>query len=135
MGIRKTSQSSFRRVRSGFAVSRHVVRRTTASIDPLAAGEESGKGKSQGSVDPSRFMSRKQKKAWRRLSPAKRRQYLRRAEKEAGHDHVRQGIALKKKASALPVREMTADPETARQLAGWKPGREGYGKALPALRR
>ena len=80
-------------------------------------------------------MTRKQKKAWRRLSPAKRRQYIRRAEKEAGHDHVRQGIALKKKASALPVREMTADPETARQLAGWKPGREGYGKALPALRR
>ena len=134
MGIRQTHQSSFRRVRSGFAISRHVVRKTSAQIDPLVTKEEEEK-KPGGNVDPSRFMTRKQKKAWRRLSPAKRRQYIRQAEKEIQRGHAEQGIALKKKASALPSRKMTADPEIAKQLAGWSPGRGGYGKALPALRR
>ena len=136
MGIRKTSQSSFRRVRSGFAVSRHVVRKTSARIDPLLSKEEDqGQRNTGGGIDPARFMSRKQKKAWRRLSPAKRRQYIKRARKAVERDHASQGIALKKKSSALPGREAMADPETAKQLAGWQPGRSGYGKTIPALRR
>ena len=82
MGIRQTSQSSFRRVRSGFAVSRHVIRKTSSQIDPLLSKEEDqSQGSTGGSIDPARFMSRKQKKAWRRLSPAKRRQYIKRARK------------------------------------------------------
>ena len=134
MGIRKKKDTSFKRVRSGFAVSRHVVRKTSARIDPLLVKEEEEQKPGRG-ADPSRFMTRKQKKAWRRLSPAKRRQYIRRARKEAQRDHALKGIALKKKASALPCLDFTVDPETARQLAGWKPGREGYGRTLPALRR
>ena len=62
MGIRKTNQSSFRHVRSGFAVSRHVVRKTSSQIDPLATKEEEQQ-KPGGSIDPSRFMTRKQKKS------------------------------------------------------------------------
>jgi len=54
-------------------------------------------------------MTRKQRKAWMRLSPAKRKRYIRRAEKEVQRGNAGQGIVLKKKSSALPSREMKAD--------------------------
>ena len=133
MGIQKTKETSFRRVRSGFAVSRYAVRKSSEHIDPLAEKEE---GTEQGErVDPSRFMNRKQRKAWRRLSPAKRRQYIRRAQRQLKKDHAGQGIALKKTPYAVSGREAVTDPETAKKLAGWQTGRKGYGKVLPSLRR
>ncbi|MBQ6392345.1 MAG: CHAP domain-containing protein, partial [Eubacterium sp.] len=134
MGIRKSKESSFHRVRSGFALSHHVVRKTSAQIDPLLTSEEDQR-KQEGKVDPTRFMTRKQKKAWRRLSPAKRKQYIRRATLEAHHDHATKGVAVKDKVSTFSNRELTADPETAKRLAGWQLGRNGYGRGLPSLRR
>ena len=59
MGIRKTNQSSFRHVRSGFAVSRHVVRKTSSQIDPLVTKEEEQQ-KPGDSIDHSQFMTKKQ---------------------------------------------------------------------------
>ena len=131
MGIQKTKESSFRRIRSGFAISRHVVRKSSEHIDALNNDEKrAGEG-----VDPSLYMNRKQKKAWKRLSPAKRRQYIRRAGRQVRRDNAGQGIALKRKATALPGSGSVTDPETAKRLAGWQEGRKGYGKVLPSLRR
>ena len=133
MEIQQTKESSFRRTRSGFAVSRHVVRKSSEHIDLLSSREE---GKEPGGkVEPSRFMNRKQKRAWKRLSPAKRRQYIRRAERQVRRDRAEQGIALQKKASASAAGQTMTEPETAKKLAGQQAGRRGYGKVLPSLRR
>ena len=134
MGIRKTKESSFHRVRSGFALSRHMVRKTSAKIDPMLDSEDS-RMEQGGRVDPTRFMNQKQKKAWRRLSPAKKRQYIHRAAMEVRQDHTVKGVAVKEKSSALASHEITADPETAKRLAGWHLGRNRYGRVLPSLRR
>ena len=71
MGIRKTRTTSFRKVRSGFAVTKNTVKKTSAYVDPLQA-KENEQGKRGRGIDPASFMNRKQKKAWRRLSPAKK---------------------------------------------------------------
>ena len=117
MGIRKSRTTTFRRVRSGFATSKHLVKKTSAYVDPLHAKEREQEQAGR-SIDPASFMTRKQKKAWRRLSPAKRRQYIRQAEKEAGRSPEGKGIALRSESSGgLPGRR-TVDPETAGRLAG-----------------
>ena len=117
MGIRKSRSTSFRRVRSGFAVTKNIVKRTSAYVDPLQAreNEERAKGKT---IDPASFMNRKQRKAWKRLSPAKRRQYIRKAEMEAGKGTGGKGIALKKQYPTSLSGRQSVDPETAGRLAG-----------------
>ena len=117
MGIRKSRITTFRRVRSGFATSKHVVNKTSAYVDPLQAKEREQESSGR-SIDPASFMTRKQKKAWRRLSPAKRRQYIRQAEKEAGRMPAVKGIALKEKHRTGLSGRRTVDPETAGRLAG-----------------
>ena len=117
MGIRKSRTTTFRRVRSGFATSKHVVKKTSAYVDPLQAKEREQESSGR-SIDPASFMTRKQKKAWRRLSPAKRRQYIRQAEKEAGRMPAVKGIALKEKHRTGLSGRRTVDPETAGRLAG-----------------
>ena len=117
MGIRKSRTTTFRRVRSGFATSKHVVKKTSAYVDPLHAKEREQESSGR-TIDPASFMTRKQKKAWRRLSPAKRRQYIRQAEKESRRSPAAKGIALKTEGSGGLSGRRTVDPETAGRLAG-----------------
>lgn len=117
MGIKKSRLTSFRRIRSGFAVTKDTVKKTTAYVDPLQAKEREEKAKGK-TIDPASFMTRKQKKAWRRLSPAKRKQYIRQAEKEAGRRPAGKGIALKEEHPTGLSGKRTVDPETAGRLAG-----------------
>ena len=117
MGIRKSRDTTFRRVRSGFATTKHVVKKTSAYVDPLQEKEKEQESSGR-SIDPASFMNRKQKKAWKRLSPAKRRQYIRQAEKEAGKKPAGRGIAQKKEHPAGLSGKQTVDPETAGRLAG-----------------
>ena len=64
MGIRKSRITTFRRVRSGFSTSKHVVKKTSAYVDPLQAKEREQESSGR-TIDPASFMTRKQKKAWR----------------------------------------------------------------------
>ena len=128
MGIRKTRNTSFRKVRSGFAVTKYVVKKTSAYVDPLQAKEREQE-RGGGGIDPASFMNRKQKKAWRRLSPEKRRQYIRQAEKEAGRRPEGKGVALKEEHKAGLSGRQTVDPETAGRLAGIRAPEKGSGSA------
>ncbi len=119
MGIQKSKIANIKSVRSGFAVSHHVIRKSKASIDPLQSGEKKTSKNGRG-IDPSRFMNRKQRKAWKRLSPQKRKHYILMAQKEAGREHAKKGVAVKERNTVLSQKGNMVDPEVARQLVGWK---------------
>ena len=119
MGIQKSKIANIKSVRSGFAVSHHVIRKSKASIDPLQSGEKKNSKHGRG-IDPSRFMNRKQRKAWKRLSPQKRKHYILMAQREAGREHEKKGVAVKERNTVLSQKGNMVDPEVARQLVGWK---------------
>ena len=129
MAIKKSRVTSIRKVNSGFAISRDVIRRTSSSIDPLHTKGEESTDRRRG-VDPSRFMTRKQRKAWKRLSPQKRKHYILQAQKEADRANVQKGVALKKQSKVLEGQGGQIDPETAKYLAGWKPGKTRKGSLI-----
>ena len=101
MGIKKSRGSRFRAVTSSFRMAESGIKTAKSAI---RKDQEEREEDNLSFPDPSLFLTRKEKKAWDRLSASKKQNYVRRAIRKAEKQDVRKGNL-----SPGPVGKKTAE--------------------------
>ena len=108
MGIKKSRDSTFSVVKSGFQISKDGIRRAGKYADPMRKGnEEEEQGK-----DPIQFLPKKLQKKWRKLPEAKKQYYKEQALRAVRRKAGKKGTAVSEELPGVSGRE--AGQEAAR---------------------
>ena len=108
MGIKKSRDSTFTVVKSGFQISKDGIRRAGKYADPMGQGKEE---EEQGQ-DPIQFLPKKLQKKWMRLPEAKKQYYKEQALRAVRRKAGKKGPAVSEELSGVSGRE--AGQEVAR---------------------
>ena len=81
MAVKKAKDASFKRMDSAYASSKSAIQKVK-NADPLNAKEEQEQEEGNASVDPANYLSKKEKKEWKRLSYTAKQRYIRQAERQ-----------------------------------------------------
>ena len=109
MAVKKAKDASFKRMDSAYASSKSAIQKVK-NADPLNAKEEQEQEEGNASVDPANYLSKKEKKEWKRLSYTAKQRYIRQAERQLKRQKKRNGIA-KTEPSSVQEKEKQAKPE------------------------
>ena len=82
MAVKKAKEASFKKMDSAFATSQSAIQKVK-NTDPLNGNEEQEQGNENVSIDPAHYLSKKEKKEWKRLSYTAKQRYIRQADKTA----------------------------------------------------
>ena len=74
MAVKKAKDASFKRMDSAYASSKSAIQKVK-NADPLNAKEEQEQEEGNASVDPANYLSKKEKKEWKRLSYTAKQRY------------------------------------------------------------
>lgn len=107
MGIKKSRDSTFTVVKSGFQVSKDGIRRAGKYADPMGQGKEE-----EQEQDPVQFLPRKLQKKWKKLPEAKKQFYKEQALRAIRRKAGKKGPAFSEELPGVAGRE--AIQETAR---------------------
>lgn len=92
MAVKKAKEASFKKMDSAFATSQSAIQKVK-NTDPLNGNEEQEQGNENVSIDPAHYLSKKEKKEWKRLSYTAKQRYIRQAERQLKRQKKRNGIA------------------------------------------
>ena len=106
MAVKKAKDASFKRMDSAYASSKSAIQKVK-NTDPLNAKEEQEQEEGNASVDPANYLSKKEKKEWKRLSYTAKQRYIRQAERQLKRQKKRNGIA-KTEPSSVQEKEKQA---------------------------
>lgn len=106
MAVKKAKEASFKKMDSAFATSQSVIQKVK-NTDPLNGNEEQEQGNENVSIDPAHYLSKKEKKEWKRLSYTAKQRYIRQAERQLKRQKKRNGIA-KTEPSSVQEKEKQA---------------------------
>ena len=106
MAVKKAKDASFKRMDSAYASSISAIQKVK-NADPLNAKEEQEQEEGNASVDPANYLSKKEKKEWKRLSYTAKQRYIRQAERQLKRQKKRNGIA-KTEPSSVQEKEKQA---------------------------
>ena len=106
MAVKKAKEASFKRMDSAFATSQSAIQKVK-NTDPLNGNEEQEQGNEKVSIDPAHYLSKKEKKEWKRLSYTAKQRYIRQAERQLKRQKKRNGIA-KTEPSSVQEKEKQA---------------------------
>lgn len=105
MAVKKAKDASFKRMDSAYASSKSAIQKVKKA-DPLNAKEEQEEGNA--SVDPANYLSKKEKKEWKRLSYTAKQRYIRQAERQLKRQKKRNGIARTEQSSVQEKEKQAA---------------------------
>ena len=91
---------------SAYASSKSAIQKVK-NADPLNAKEEQEEGNA--SVDPANYLSKKEKKEWKRLSYTAKQRYIRQAERQLKRQKKRNGIARTEQSSVQEKEQQAAE--------------------------
>lgn len=106
MAVKKAKEASFKKMDSAFATSQSAIQKAK-NTDPLNGNEEQEQGNENVSIDPAHYLSKKEKKEWKRLSYTAKQRYIRQAERQLKRQKKRNGIA-KTEPSSVQEKEKQA---------------------------
>ena len=106
MAVKKAKEASFKKMDSAFATSQNAIQKVK-NTDPLNGNEEQEQGNENVSIDPAHYLSKKEKKEWKRLSYTAKQRYIRQAERQLKRQKKRNGIA-KTEPSSVQEKEKQA---------------------------
>ena len=106
MAVKKAKEASFKKMDSAFATSQSAIQ-IVKNTDPLNGNEEQEQGNENVSIDPAHYLSKKEKKEWKRLSYTAKQRYIRQAERQLKRQKKRNGIA-KTEPSSVQEKEKQA---------------------------
>lgn len=106
MAVKKAKEASFKKMDSAFATSQSAIQKMK-NTDPLNGNEEQEQGNENVSIDPAHYLSKKEKKEWKRLSYTAKQRYIRQAERQLKRQKKRNGIA-KTEPSSVQEKEKQA---------------------------
>lgn len=108
MAVKKAKDASFKRMDSAYASSKSAIRKIK-NADPLNAKEEQEQEEGNASVDPANYLSKKEKKEWKRLSYIAKQRYIRQAERQLKRQKKRNGIARTEPSSVQEKEQQAAE--------------------------
>ena len=131
MAVKKAKEASFKKMDSAFATSQSAIQKVK-NTDPLNGNEEQEQGNENVSIDPAHYLSKKEKKEWKRLSYTAKQRYIRQAERQLKRQKKRNGIA-KTEPSSVQEKEKQEKLEAAMDRLRGKFGTDviSYGAARP----
>ena len=106
MAVKKAKEASFKKMDNVFATSQSAIQKVK-NTDPLNGNEEQEQGNENVSIDPAHYLSKKEKKEWKRLSYTAKQRYIRQAERQLKRQKKRNGIA-KTEPSSVQEKEKQA---------------------------
>ena len=107
MAVKKAKDASFKRMDSAYASSKSAIKKIK-NADPLNAKEEQEQEEGNASVDPANYLSKKEKKEWKRLSYTAKQRYIRQAERQLKRQKKRNGIARTEQSSVQEKEQQAA---------------------------
>ena len=122
MAVKKAKEASFKRMDSAFATSQSAIQKVK-NTDPLNGNEEQEQGNENVSIDPAHYLSKKEKKEWKRLSYTAKQRYIRQAERQLKRQKKRNGIAKTEPSSVQEKEKQAAkifSKERKYQSSTWK---------------
>lgn len=108
MAVKKAKDASFKRMDSAYASSKSAIQKVK-NADPLNAKEEQEQEEGNASVDPANYLSKKEKKEWKRLSYTAKQRYIRQAERQLKRQKKRNGIARTEPSSVQEKEQQAAE--------------------------
>lgn len=108
MAVKKAKDASFKRMDSAYASSKSAIKKIK-NADPLNAKEEQEQEEGNASVDPANYLSKKEKKEWKRLSYIAKQRYIRQAERQLKRQKKRNGIARTEPSSVQEKEQQEAE--------------------------
>ena len=108
MAVKKAKDASFKRMDSAYASSKSAIKKIK-NADPLNAKEEQEQEEGNASVDPANYLSKKEKKEWKRLSYTAKQRYIRQAERQLKRQKKRNGIARTEQSSVQEKEQQAAE--------------------------
>ena len=108
MAVKKAKDASFKRMDSAYASSKSAIKKIK-NADPLNAKEEQEQEEGNASVDPANYLSKKEKKEWKRLSYIAKQRYIRQAERQLKRQKKRNGIARTEPSSVQEKEQQAAE--------------------------
>ena len=108
MAVKKAKDASFKRMDSAYASSKSAIQKVK-NTDPLNAKEEQEQEEGNASVDPANYLSKKEKKEWKRLSYTAKQRYIRQAERQLKRQKKRNGIARTEQSSVQEKEQQAAE--------------------------
>ena len=122
MAVKKAKEASFKKMDSAFATSQSAIQKEK-NTDPLNGNEEQEQGNENVSIDPAHYLSKKEKKEWKRLSYTAKQRYVRQAERQLKRQKKRNGIAKTEPSSVQEKEKQAAkifSKERKYQSSTWK---------------
>ena len=122
MAVKKAKEASFKKMDSAFATSQNAIQKVK-NTDPLNGNEEQEQGNENVSIDPAHYLSKKEKKEWKRLSYTAKQRYIRQAERQLKRQKKRNGIAKTEPSSVQEKEKQAAkifSKERKYQSSTWK---------------
>lgn len=107
MAVKKAKEASFKKMDSAFATSQSAIQKVK-NTDPLNGNEEQEQGNENVSIDPAHYLSKKEKKEWKRLSYTAKQRYIRQAERQLKRQKKRNGIARTEQSSVQEKEKQAA---------------------------
>lgn len=108
MAVKKAKDASFKRMDSAYASSKSAIKKIK-NADPLNAKEEQEQEEGNASADPANYLSKKEKKEWKRLSYTAKQRYIRQAERQLKRQKKRNGIARTEQSSVQEKEQQAAE--------------------------
>lgn len=108
MAVKKAKDASFKRMDSAYASSKSAIKKIK-NADPLNAKEEQEQEEGNASVDPANYLSKKEKKEWKRLSYIAKQRYIRQAERQLKRQKKKNGIARTEPSSVQEKEQQAAE--------------------------
>ena len=108
MAVKKAKDASFKRMDSAYASSKSAIKKIK-NADPLNAKEEQEQEEGNASVDPANYLSKKEKKEWKRRSYTAKQRYIRQAERQLKRQKKRNGIARTEQSSVQEKEQQAAE--------------------------
>lgn len=108
MAVKKAKDASFKRMNSAYASSKSAIKKIK-NADPLNAKEEQEQEEGNASVDPANYLSKKEKKEWKRLSYTAKQRYIRQAERQLKRQKKRNRIARTEQSSVQEKEQQAAE--------------------------
>ena len=108
MAVKKAKDASFKRMDSAYDSSKSAIQKVK-NADPLNAKEEQEQEEGNASVDPANYLSKKEKKEWKRLSYTAKQRYIRQAERQLKRQKKRNGIARTEQSSVQEKEQQAAE--------------------------
>ena len=122
MAVKKAKEASFKKMDSAFTTSQSAIQKVK-NTDPLNGNEEQEQGNENVSIDPAHYLSKKEKKEWKRLSYTAKQRYIRQAERQLKRQKKRNGIAKTEPSSVQEKEKQAAkifSKERKYQSSTWK---------------